>query len=377
MIVGSGVALVGLLLTAVMALHTKETVSVAAAAPRVELHGKMSVPRAAHQAVLLRRGEVLVTGGCRGRSCQDVLASAELYDTATRSFRPVAGMAVPRASHAAAALPDGRILVSGGWTGERATASAEVYDPVTGRWTTVGEMTEARVSHIAVPLPDGGVLMMGGGAADVFDPVTSTFSPVGPMRINHYLATRLADGRVLATGGQSARGEISPSAEIFDPATGAFHPTGDMAVPRIKHAAALLPDGKVLLIGGSDDRGYRGRFTSTEIYDPTTGVFSPGPEMRWGRHKLRDAVVVLPSGALVVAGGAARPEIFDPVSRVFVPVEGELSGPQMFATATLLPTGEVLVLGGYDDRIRASASAWLIRIGERGAQLLGDGDTEL
>lgn len=87
---------------------------------------------------------------------------AELYEPATRSFRVVAPMATPRASHVAITLPDGRILVSGGWTGERATASAEIYDPATARWTAAAEMTEPRVSHIAVPLPDGRVLMMGG-----------------------------------------------------------------------------------------------------------------------------------------------------------------------------------------------------------------------
>jgi hypothetical protein len=82
--------------------------------------------------------------------------------------------------------------------------------------------------------------------------------------------------------------------------------------------------------------------------------------MQWGRHKIRDAVVVLPSGAVLVAGGAAYPEVFDPRRQVFVAVEGEFGDPQMFATATLLATGEVLVLGGYDERTRPSDSAWLI-----------------
>lgn len=136
-----------------------------------------------------------------------------------------------------------------------------------------------------------------------------------------------------------------------------------MATGRVKHAAALLGDARVLVIGGSDHRGYRGRFTGSEIYDPATGTFSPGPEMSEGRHKLRDAVVVLPSGAVVVAGGAVRPEVFDAEHRTFDRVAGRLGGPQMFATATLLASGDVLVLGGYDDRIRPSASAWIIRTG--------------
>jgi alkylated DNA repair dioxygenase AlkB len=333
--------------------------------------GSMPVERAAHQATLLKTGHVLVTGGCAGRGCDLVHASVALFDPAIRSFATLAPMNTPRAGHAAILLPDGRVLVSGGWTGQRTAASAEIYDPVTGLWTAVGDMTEARESHIAAPLADGRVLMMGGGAdgrwqlasAEVFDPATAAFSPVGRMQTNHYLATVLADGRVLVTGGRNDAGEILPDAEIFDPATGEFRPTGEMLIPRVKHAAVLLADGRVLIIGGSDNRGYSERFTSTEIYDPTTETFAPGPDLGWGRHKIRDAVVRLPSGAVLVTGGAARLELFKPADRVFVPVAGDLSGPQMFATATLLATGDVLVLGGYDEHTQPSDAAWLVLTG--------------
>jgi Kelch motif/Galactose oxidase, central domain len=336
----------------------------------VEKIGEMPVERAAHQATLLTTGQVLITGGCGGVGCDLYLDSVELFEPATRTFQPAAPMSMPRAGHAAVALSDGRVLVCGGWTGEGPTASAEIYDPASGQWTTVGEMNDARESLMAILLPDGRVLVTGGSggqedlaSADVFDPATSTFSAVGPMGSNHYLATLLADGRVLLTGGESDSGEILRSAEIFDPATNQFQPTGKMRTPRVKHAGALLPDGKVLIIGGSDTRGFASRFTSTEIYDPATGTFLPGPNMNFGRHKMRDAVTVLPSRFVLVAGGAVRLELFNPDEEIFLPVEGELSGPQMFATATLLPGGEVLVLGGYDDRTRSSATAWLVHSG--------------
>jgi PAS domain-containing protein len=230
-------------------------------------------------------------------------------------------------------------------------------------------MTAARVSHIAVPLPDGRIFVMGGGSgrlgdlrsAEVFDPRRGAFTSVGPMGTNHYLATRLADGRVLLTGGQDAPGEILRSAELFDPETNRFHRTGDMVVPRVKHAAALLADGRVLVIGGSDRRGFRERFVSTEVYDPASGSFREGPALRWPRHKLRDAVAALPGGAVVIAGGDERLELWDPAAAAFLPLEGTLSGAQMFATATVLASGEVLVLGGYDERIVPSAGAWAVR----------------
>lgn len=340
----------------------------ASASYRVVPTGPMTTDRAAHQATLLESGEVLVTGGCAGEHCGRTLASAEIYDPDARRFHPAASMSIPRASHASARLPDGRVLVAGGWDGSAPTATAEVYDPRADAWTRVGDMTTARASGIAVTLADGRVLMVGGGqgrlgnlaSVEVFDPATSTFSALGHAATNHYLATRLADGRVLLTGGEAADGSILASAEILDAATGTFRITGSMASPRVKHAAALLPTGEVLVIGGSDRRGYAGRFASTELFDPASGEFSPGPDLEWGRHKIRDAVVVLPSGDVVVAGGAARPEVYDHARHVFEPVDGDIGGPQMFATATLLPSGGVLVVGGYDHHTQPSAAAWLI-----------------
>ena len=350
---------------------TKEQVSGDVDSQQIIQIGAMTLERAAHQATLLRTGQVLITGGCTGSGCTPIDSSVEIYDPVAQSFRTVTSMATPRVSHAAVLLPDGRVLVAGGWTGRHATASAEIYDPSTNQWTSAPEMTEPRMSPVAVPLPSGRVLILGGEAtlgnplasAEVFDPSTSTFSTVSPMgtpRTSH-VAITLTDGRVLVIGGHRAPGEILRSAEIFDPVTSDFQPTGDMAIARHKLAAASLVDGKVLIIGGSDDRDYRGRHASTEIFNPVTREFSPGPDMRWGRHKIHDAIAVLPSGAVVVAGGASQIEFYDPVVHSFGVIEGELSGPLMFATATLLPTEEVLILGGYDDRIQTSASAWLVR----------------
>lgn len=368
-------ALVGLAVLALAAVSdgTEPAPAAGEGTPRVERIGEMSVERAAHQATPLEGGGVLVTGGCGEHGCSPIHASVERYDPATRTLRSAASMGTPRASHAAIALPDGRILVVGGWTGEGGTATAEVYHPDADRWTAVGPMTEARMSPAVVTLPDGRVLVTGGEArtgaarssAEVFDPATSAFSAVGSMqdRRGSHVAVALEDGRVLVTGGHEESGSVLRSVEIFDPGTGEFRSGGEMSVPRHKHGAALLPDGRVLIVGGSDERDYRGRYTSTEIYDPDIGAVSDGPEMLWRRHKIRDAVVPLPSGAVLVAGGAERPELYDPADRVFVPAEGNLGGSQMFATATRLPTGEVLVLGGYDDRIRSSASAWLVGVG--------------
>jgi hypothetical protein len=361
------VALFGWSATRARPVDTHAAPARAAASLRVQRLGAMTTERAAHQATLLADDRVIITGGCARRGCSPFLASVELFDPLSRRFVPAPAMSRPRASHTATLLRDGRVLVAGGCTNGGATASAELYEPIIGRWRRVGDMTAARCSHIAVPLDDGRVFVMGGGAgrlgdlatAEVFDPRTLTFTAVGPMHENHYLATRLASGLLLLTGGQGRPGEILRSAEIVDPSSGTFRRTGDMGVPRVKHAAALLPDGRVLIIGGSV-AGYEARFNSTEVYDPKTGRFAPGPSMREGRYKIRDAVVTLASGGVLVAGGAVTPELYDVADRTFVPLRGELDGPEMFATATRLRTGEVLLLGGYDPHVQSSASAWIV-----------------
>lgn len=332
--------------------------------------GTMSVARATHQATLLASGHLLITGGCSGR-CDASLASVERYDPSTHSFQGLAPMGKPRNSHAAIALPDGRVLVAGGWVNRDVTASAEIFNPVSGRFTDAGNMTAPRAAAIATRLPDGRVLFTGGitsqseplASAEIFDPATSRFTAVGPMqtaRVGHAAIT-LGDGRVLIVGGrQVRRGETLQSAEIFDPATGRFQLTGNMTVPRHKFGATRLADGRVLVMGGSDARDSEGRYKSTELYDPGTGRFSSGADMHWRRFKLTDAIAVLPSGNVLVAGGAARIELYVPAKRAFATLEGSLGGSREFATASLLPGGDVLVLGGYDEQIQTSASAWLV-----------------
>ena len=364
----SGAALLVLVTATATIVETKEPAWDGSSGLRLVRHGQMSTARAAHQATRLGSGQVLITGGCHDAGCDNELASVELYDPETRAFRSAAPMATPRRDHVAVLLLDGRVLVAGGWMAGGPTASAELYDPITDRWAPAGEMVEARMGAAAVPLASGDVVIMGGrsraGAAlasmEIFRAGTASFTPAGTMNAARLRpeAVALKDGRVLVSGGQGSRGEILRSAEIYDPKKVEFSAAGEMTAPRVAHANVLLGDGRVLIVGGGG--AHEDRQRSTEIYDPSTGGFALGPMMHWPRRKIRDAVVVLPSGAVLVAGGSARAEVWNPLESAFVPVPGELEGGHEFATATTLPSGEVLVLGGYSGRIRPSASAWLV-----------------
>jgi hypothetical protein len=223
-------------------------------------------------------------------------------------------------------------------------------------------MNTPRGHAAAVLLKTGKVLMVGGSAsgdddqlttAEIYDPVTGRFTPTGSMhgRRSSFTATLLKDGRVLVAGGLSGGHypyhKVEATAEIYDPTSGQFYETGEMSVPRYKHGAALLPDGRVLIAGGSNEIGRQVTYSTTEIFDPQTGRFSPGPQMKFSRFKLLSGVVALNDGRVLLAGGAERPEIYDPARNVFTPVNGDALQGYLFSTATLLRDGRVLLVDGY------------------------------
>lgn len=329
----------------------------------------MTTRRAAHTATLLDDGRVLIAGGFVGDGAG--LASTELFDPATNTFRSVESMGAARVSHTATKLPDGRVLIAGGYDGDY-LRSAETYDPATNRFQRVGPMSSARSGHSATLLKDGRVLVVGGvgtgwtflSSAEVFDPQTNAFTPTNAMRTarESHTATLLADGRVLVVGGHRGRRPsvtIHASAEIYDPAAGGFSAGGDMTRVRHKHEASLLQDGRVLITGGSDENDGRGAYASAEIYDPTTGAFAATGDMNVARYKHQGTSALLRDGSVLIAGGSSRAEIFDPSTDTFSYVPGGLGTNRFFATATRIRDDHVLILGGYDDSNAATARAWI------------------
>jgi N-acetylneuraminic acid mutarotase len=358
--------------------------------------------RANHTATLLRDGRVLVTGGTAEVDAYGLsgkLDSVELFDPSTNSWTaPTARLNAARSNHTATLLKDGRVLVVGGGG---PPGSFELFDPASGVWTMpAGTLNHGRSGHTATLLPDGRVLVAGGGTPviEVFDPFTETWSVLtddpgtgghpavlladgrvlflqgdthtiydpaddswspGSGNLNQArsgaTATLLPDGQVLVAGGVDiSSGPDVISFEVFDPATGVWTPLAvNLNVDRSEHSATLLPDGRLLFVGGVDPlQGPPASYGDYEVLDLTAMACNQAAAGRRDSH----TATLLPDGRVLVAGGQITSSLdysntpncalFDPAVNSWT-ATGTLSCPRDNHTATLLRDGRVLLVGGW------------------------------
>jgi hypothetical protein len=330
--------------------------------------GSMKSPRAAHTATLLKNGNVLVCGGFS----TSTLSSAEIYDPNSKIFKPVGNMSIPRSGHTATLLPNGKVLIAGGYNGMY-ISSTETFDPATKTFTAANRMTTPRSGHTATLLNNGKILFCGGvsigwsflESAEIYNIHTGIFSATGSMSTarESHTATLLKNGTVLFTGGHKGRRadiKIYSSAEVYNPTSGKFTPTGNMTKIRHKHDAVMLGDGKVLITGGSDERDSKGAYNSTEIYDPFSGSFKSAHSMNLSRYKHNGTSVLLKNGNVLIAGGSKHVEVYDFKTKEFTIIPGNIKNERLlFSCATLLANAEVLITGGYDENQNTSENAWI------------------
>ncbi len=336
--------------------------------------GSMSAARCNHTATLLPNGKVLVAGGWTGSTH---LSSTELYDPIAVTFSTTGSMNMGRYYYSATLLPNGKVLVAGGINGGSYISSAELYDPALGTFAATSSMNAERAFHTATLLPNGKVLVTGGyndsiplSSAELYDPAAGTFTTTGSMSSTRreHTATLLSNGKVLVTGGCSGNtcntaGASLSSAELYDPSAGTFSTTGSMSGIRKVHTATLLPNGKVLVTGGyTNGIG----LSSAELYDSSAGIFATTGSMN--DVKFGHKATLLPNGKVLVTGGydgsgyLSSTQLYDPAAGTFA-TTGTMSATRQHHTATLLSNGKVLVAGGYNDSTLSSAELYDTMLG--------------
>ncbi|MBL8752624.1 MAG: hypothetical protein JNK15_04930 [Planctomycetes bacterium] len=246
----------------------------------------MATLRAGHAAATLPDGRVLVVGGTTNfvdltTAITAALNTGEIYNPTTNTWAAAANIGGRRIVPSLTRLANGKMLIAGGIEvtvlfgipiALASTNKAQLYTPSTNAWANAPNMPIGRAYHQdnQVTLANGKVLLAGGvlvpdllnaanaasiANADVYDPVANTWTATTMSRARTgHSATLLPNGQVVVCGG--AEGLVSAAVVIdaiarFDPATNGWTDLGAMTTPRVGHTAAVLPDGMLVLLGGS------------------------------------------------------------------------------------------------------------------------------
>jgi hypothetical protein len=300
----------------------------------------------------LFRGERRQVALPTARELAIVVPIRRLGDFARTLGAPIAA----RRKHSATLLGDGRVLVAGGEDPATGAplASAEIFDPETATFVPIGSLGRARAEHAAARLGDGRVVIAGGIAQsdggiafplaiEVFDPAQGRFRDAGAATIERasLTATRyLRDGveKVLLAGGRGS-GAPQGSAEVYDPRTETTAPPTPMNVARSGHAGVEVPGG-ILLVGGTTATAIGELFqVGNEQFVPTAGPMEAA--------RARAFAAASPQ-RVIIAGSGDLLESYDPASRRFARV-ATLPGPRTIVAMAALPGDRFLLAGGGEE----------------------------
>ena len=348
---------------------------------------ELTFPRFSHKAFLLDDGRVFVTDGLALAATDDPnvdvsIVVPQIYDFETGLWAledPTAELLEQLQErwtihHSSVKLSDGRVLryrlqIDELWT--EFVNEIDVFDPSANSWAQLPKPPTQRIGPDMVLLDDGRALVVGGqdtvpsspqdailpfvGTTEIFNPETREWQQAATMNqpLFRQAAVLMSDGRVLVVGGALlSDGTESARAEIYDPATDTWTPTEDMSAERGRPNAMVLADGRVLVTGHRrlDFRATTGR---VDIYDPDTDTWTAADEL--SQPSDGHSLTLLPDGTVLAAGGEnpvvrsssyySTTEIFDPSTNSWSPGP-ELSEPRAYHSATLLPDGRVLLVGG-------------------------------
>ncbi len=324
--------------------------------------GSMKTGRMKHAATALADGRVLLSGG--QLLGNEPIDSAELFDPAKDTWTATPPMGTKRTRHAAVTLPTGKVLVVGGLSTTSTfskMSSAELFDPATGNWSPAPSAKEARENPYAALLPTGKVLVVGGGpSAELFDPVANSWSNAASLPAvlhggGHGALLVLDDGRAAFLEYKRVH--------IYDPAANKWTDGPDFPTERANCVLAPLPGARVLALAGFGalSGGGFGPLASGDIYAATTATWVAAPALKqariWGTLTARTSTSLVMVGGLEATPGTATPEseVFDAPAATWSS-SGALARGRVYHTTTVLAGGQLLVAGGAGDSTASPTS---------------------
>ena len=352
------IVLSGLCITVLLGSTAVEAL---AAAGSFALTGSLNTARYGHTATLLPNGDVLVAGGLGVNGSYAPLASAEIYNQATGKWTVTSSMSVGRMAFTATLLPNGEVLVAGGSTyAASCFATAELYNPSTGQWKPTGSMAQPRCLHVATLLTSGDVLVAGGvesdfglqrtvATAELYNPSTGVWQTTGSLNVARVTAAALLQsGQVLVAGGYDTSNSTTTylaSAELYDPSTGHWSSTASMKAPDSS------PTTPVLLTNGDVLVSNEGQFYNPAMAGWTGTGALPNAAGPPSVATLLDTGNVLASGTRCTYSGCGHAPtngcfLYTSSSNTWFQASG-MNQARISHTSTLLPSGKVLVAGGY------------------------------
>jgi hypothetical protein len=326
-------------------------------------------PHVAVHAMLLKTGEVLLWDG----PSEDPLThnpegggdTATLWNPATNAFTSVPNTTTNLFCAGHAVLADGRILVLGGHlNGGQGLRDANLYDPITRQWTSAPRMAYPRWYPTATTLSDGKVLVVSGSTTcqaciadvpEIYDPATNTWTTLqqarNPIELYPYNFL-LPDGRVVAVGGYDAAGFVTKTLDIASQTWTDVDPQ-----PLDAGSAAMYLPGKIVKSGSA--RNIVGALSKADtwVIDMNAALPSWQQTAPMNFPRMYHTMTLLPDGNVLVTGGGRvgdttnlaaavmEAEIWSPATETWTTLAPMVTPRLYHSIALLMPDGRVLIAG--------------------------------
>lgn len=324
----------------------------------------MSVGRAYHTSTLVSQdNSVLIAGGYNGGAQM----STEKFIPSTGCFRSMGNMPRTRYFHSADQLTalSGYIIFAGGYGVGGSLSYADLFHPITSNTLTIS-LSNPRHRHTSVILGPSKLALVGGSnqttlltSGDVLDVgSTSSFSDANadyPVACYGQTATRIGNNSDIAfiAGGTNGGAAFYTSTSLFQGSTNTFIPLSTVLLSpgRAHHTATYLPPPihKVLITGGL---AYYATYASMYLFDITTLTLTTLTSTL-STPRYAHTATLLPNGKVLLVGGSGNSlkscELIDPANNYSSTIVNYVNGLRYFHTATFIPdenNGTVLVCGG-------------------------------